>query len=140
MSVESHACGYEPRPGEWPTYNGVPGGNRYSALTQINAQNVSNLQLEWVYSLRGPGLETTPIVSDGVMYVTAPGEVCALDSGTGREIWCYSRPTGGRGNANPANAEVPAVTAPRSQIAASRCLATASFSQPGTHIWFASIA
>jgi len=109
VSAEAVRAVTDPRPGEWPTYNGVPGGNRHSALTQINSQNASNLQLQWVYSLRGFGLETTPIVSDGVMYVTAPGEVCALDSGTGREIWCYSRPTGqgptgGRGNANPVNA------------------------------------
>jgi PQQ-dependent dehydrogenase (methanol/ethanol family) len=97
-----------PKAGEWPTYNGVPGGNRYNALRQINAQNVKDLQLQWVYSLRGTGLQTTPVVSDGVMYVTAPNEVCALDSRTGREIWCSSRvigqpPAGGRGNANPAN-------------------------------------
>ena len=42
------------------------------------------------------------MVSDGVMYVTAPGQVCALDSRTGREIWCYGA-AGGRGNSSPAN-------------------------------------
>ena len=80
----------KPKRGEWPTYNGVPGGNRYSALDQINTTNVGRLQLQWVHSLIGTGLETTPLVSDGVMYVTAPGQVCALDSRTGREIWCYT--------------------------------------------------
>jgi alcohol dehydrogenase (cytochrome c) len=79
------------RQGEWPTYNGVPGGNRYSMLDQINTKNVSHLQLQWVHSLPGSGLETTPVVSDGVMYVTSPGHVCALDSRTGREIWCYAQ-------------------------------------------------
>jgi Glucose dehydrogenase len=92
----------KPKTGEWPTYNGVPGGNRHSLLDQINTQNVRQLQLEWVYALRAPGLETTPLVSGGVMYVTAPGEVCALDSQSGREIWCYVRSSergrGGRGN------------------------------------------
>jgi len=91
-----------PKHGEWPTYNGVPGGNRYSPLDQINTKNVSHLQLEWVHSLPGSGLETTPLVSDGVMYVTAPGHVCALDSRTGREIWCYAQSSGafsgGRGS------------------------------------------
>jgi PQQ-dependent dehydrogenase (methanol/ethanol family) len=81
----------EPKIGEWPTYNGVPGGNRYSALSEINTQNVKTLQLQWIHSLRGFGLQTTPIVSDGVMYVTASGEVCALDSRTGHEIWCSTR-------------------------------------------------
>src|SRR5712692_9442400 len=53
----------KPKAGEWPTYNGVPGGNRYSPLNQINTQNVRQLQLEWVYALQAPGLETTPLVS-----------------------------------------------------------------------------
>ena len=98
VSAEATRAITEPRPGEWPTYNGVPGGNRHSPLTQINTQNVKDLQLQWVYSLSGIGLETTPLVNDGVMYVTAPGKVCALDSRTGREIWCYSRSTGDSAN------------------------------------------
>jgi PQQ-dependent dehydrogenase (methanol/ethanol family) len=93
VSADAMRAVANPKAGEWPTYNGVPGGNRHSALTQINTQTVKDLQLQWVYSLRGFGLETTPIVSGGVMYVTAPGSVCALDSRTGREIWCYSRST-----------------------------------------------
>ena len=90
-----------PRPGEWPTYNGGPGGNRYSALDQINTKNVDQLQLQWVHSLSGTGLETTPVVSDGVMYVTAPGRVCALDSQTGREIWCYGSARDASGGGSP---------------------------------------
>jgi PQQ-dependent dehydrogenase (methanol/ethanol family) len=84
----------KPEPGEWPTYNGVPGGNRHSALAQINAENVSRLKLDWIYTLPYVGLQNTPLVSDGVMYVSGPNRVCALDSRTGREIWCYSRPRG----------------------------------------------
>jgi PQQ-dependent dehydrogenase (methanol/ethanol family) len=80
-----------PKAGEWPTYNGTAGGNRYSTLAQINAGNAKNLQLQWVYSLESPGLETTPVVSDGIMYVTAPGKVCALNPRIGSEIWCYAR-------------------------------------------------
>jgi PQQ-dependent dehydrogenase (methanol/ethanol family) len=91
VSEEAIAAVMKPKAGEWPTYNGVPGGNRYSPLNQINTQNVRQLQLQWVYALRAPGLETTPLVSDGVMYATAPGEVCALDALSGREIWCYTR-------------------------------------------------
>ena len=91
ISSEAIEAVTTPKQGEWPTYNGVPGGNRYSALDQINTKNVGRLQLQWVHSLNGTGLETTPVVSDGVMYVTAPGQVCALDSQTGREIWCYAQ-------------------------------------------------
>ena len=82
----------EPKPGEWPTYNGDVSANRHSKLDQINIQNVSKLQLAWSYSLPYNGLEMTPLVVDGVMYVTGPNQVCAIDSQTGRQIWCYSRP------------------------------------------------
>jgi outer membrane protein assembly factor BamB/mono/diheme cytochrome c family protein len=81
-----------PKSGEWPTYNGELGGNRHSPLTQITAGNVQNLQLDWVYSLNAPNLETTPVVSDGVMYVTSANHVCALSAATGRELWCYTQP------------------------------------------------
>jgi PQQ-dependent dehydrogenase (methanol/ethanol family) len=82
----------EPAAGDWPTYNGNLSGNRYSKLDQINARNVSGLQLQWSYSLPYTGLEMTPLVMDSVMYVSGPNQVCAIDAQTGREIWCYSRP------------------------------------------------
>ncbi|MFN0105374.1 MAG: PQQ-binding-like beta-propeller repeat protein [Bryobacteraceae bacterium] len=80
--------------GEWPSYHGLPSGNRHSPLAQINTANVVRLQPAWSYSLPHPNLQTTPLVADGVMYVTAPNQVCALDSGTGREIWCWVRSRG----------------------------------------------
>jgi PQQ-dependent dehydrogenase (methanol/ethanol family) len=78
------------KPGDWSTYNGNPNGNRHSSLNQINAQNVDRLQLKWTYSLPHSGLETTPLVKNGTMFVTGPDQVCALDARAGREIWCYS--------------------------------------------------
>jgi PQQ-dependent dehydrogenase (methanol/ethanol family) len=89
ISPEAMNAVLHPKSGEWTTYNGNLGGNRHSALDQINTGNVQNLQMEWVYSLNVQGLETTPIVSDGVMYVTAADKVCALGAATGRELWCY---------------------------------------------------
>ncbi len=77
---------------DWPTYNGAADGNRHSPLRQITAANAGKLQLQWSWSNAYQGLETTPLVSEGVMFVTAPNEVCALDARAGREIWCYSRP------------------------------------------------
>ena len=91
ISSEALNAVLHPKRGEWPTYNGVLGANRHSALDQINARNAQNLQLEWVYSLNVPDLETTPVVSDGVMYVTAADRVCALAATTGRQLWCYTR-------------------------------------------------
>ena len=81
-----------PKPGEWPTYNGNVNGNRHSALDQIDARNVKKLALQWVYSMPYFGLETTPLVADGVMYITGPNQVYALDPRSGEEIWRYSRP------------------------------------------------
>ncbi len=81
----------QPSSGEWPGYHGAPTANRHSPLTQINTTNASKLKLAWTYSLPHLGLQTTPLVADGIMYVTAPNQVCALASDTGREIWCYAR-------------------------------------------------
>jgi PQQ-dependent dehydrogenase (methanol/ethanol family) len=82
----------EPARGDWPTYNGNVNGNRHSSLDQINTGNVGTLTLQWSYSLPYQGLEMTPLVADGVMYVSGPNQVCAIDSQTGRQIWCYERP------------------------------------------------
>jgi PQQ-dependent dehydrogenase (methanol/ethanol family) len=78
--------------GQWPTYYGNLSGNRHSELDRINLRNASKLSLQWSYAIPYPLLETTPLVIDGVMYVTAPNQVLALDARTGRQIWSYSRP------------------------------------------------
>lgn len=103
ISAEAMDAVLKPKPGEWPTYNGVLGGNRHSPLNQINTGNVDRLQMEWVYSLEAPNLETTPIVVDGVMYVTSADKVCALGAGTGRQLWCfaYTEPTADGRRRNP---------------------------------------
>ncbi|MCU1262764.1 MAG: Pyrrolo-quinoline quinone, partial [Bryobacterales bacterium] len=77
----------------WPTYNGDAGGNRFTTLTQINKSNVTRLASKWVFGVPNAGrLETTPVVVDGIMYVTAPNECYALDAGTGRLIWRHQEP------------------------------------------------
>lgn len=81
------------KPGDWPTYNGDAGGNRHSMLRQITPENVSQMRLKWTFPAgNARNLRTTPVVVDGVMYVTAPNEVFALDARTGRQIWHHSRP------------------------------------------------
>ena len=78
---------------DWPTYNGQLGGNRFSALDQIDKSNVTRLAPRWTYSLAAASrLQVTPVVVDGVMYVTTANECHALDAGTGRRIWDYRRP------------------------------------------------
>ena len=88
----AHITWHAPRPGDWLTYNGNLNGNRYSELSQIDTHNVAALRLEWIYTLPHFGLETTPLESDGVMYVTGSNQVAAIDALTGAEIWRYSRP------------------------------------------------
>jgi PQQ-dependent dehydrogenase (methanol/ethanol family) len=83
-----------PRPGEWPSYNGGPNANRYSALAQINSKNATKLKAAWVFSPGGSGLETTPVVIDGVMYITGAQQLCAVDPRTGLSIWCVPRTAG----------------------------------------------
>jgi PQQ-dependent dehydrogenase (methanol/ethanol family) len=81
-----------PQPGDWLTYNGNDSGNRYSPLKEINTANVSSLKLKWIFPIQSFGLETTPLAGDGVLYVTGPNQVFALDALTGSVIWQYSRP------------------------------------------------
>ena len=73
-----------PQPGDWRTYNGSDSANRYSPLKQITRDNVGALKVKWVYPMPHFGLEVTPLAADGVVYVTGPNQVVALDAGTGR--------------------------------------------------------
>jgi alcohol dehydrogenase (cytochrome c) len=77
----------------WPTYNGDPGGNRYTRLKQIDKSNVKRLAPNWTFTLPNTSfLESTPVVVDGIMYVTSANQCYALDAGSGRQIWQYDRP------------------------------------------------
>ena len=77
---------------DWASYNGGMNGSRYSQLSQINRMNVGTLAPKWIYSLNTARLQVTPVVVEGVMYVTSANECYALDAGSGREIWRYQRP------------------------------------------------
>ena len=78
---------------DWPTYNGETGGNRHTSLRGIDKGNVNRLAPQWMATMPGGGtLQVTPVVVNGIMYVTAPNECVALDAGTGRRLWRYSRP------------------------------------------------
>jgi PQQ-dependent dehydrogenase (methanol/ethanol family) len=83
-----------PKEGEWPSYNGDIGGNRFSPLKEINTENISQLAPRWMWTMPGTrrALENTPQVVDGIMYVTGSNECFALDARTGRQIWHYARP------------------------------------------------
>lgn len=78
-------------PQNWLHYNGTYSSLHYSGLTAITPANVAKLSLAWVHQARSlEKFETTPIVADGVMYITeAPNTVVALDAASGRPYWIY---------------------------------------------------
>ncbi len=78
---------------DWPV-NGGPKNIRYSTLSQINKENVSQLKVAWTYdshdSFKGSEMQSNPIVVGGILYATTPKlRVIALDAATGREIWSF---------------------------------------------------
>jgi alcohol dehydrogenase (cytochrome c) len=84
-------------PSRWLTFSGDYTGQRHSPLTQLTPQNVAGLVPQWIFQtdipgLPGRGIENTPIVVDGTLYVTGNNnEAWALDARTGRPIWSYRR-------------------------------------------------
>jgi len=84
-----------PARADWPHHGGSQFAWRYSALDQVNTTNVKNLGVAWAFQTGdyGDSLQSTPLVIDGVMYVsTAYAQVFALDAATGRLIWRYKYP------------------------------------------------
>jgi alcohol dehydrogenase (cytochrome c) len=86
---------------DWPTYAGNYAGWRYSPLTQITAANARNLVPKWVYHVPGArGLRSSPIVYQGVLYVTNTNSVHAIDGRSGRLVWQYADPRAKGGGVN----------------------------------------
>ena len=98
----------KPKADSWPTFNGDYSGRRYSPLKQINAENVNGLTLAWIARVNmqspatfteGPGSAPpatatagnrgTPLLVNGVLYMTEPNALFAIDARTGREVWHY---------------------------------------------------
>jgi len=80
----------------WQRSHGDNGGTRYSALKQINRQNVRELEVAWIYHSRdgSNNIQCNPIVAGGRMFAPTPGRhVVALDAATGKEFWRF-RPDG----------------------------------------------
>ena len=75
----------------WPAYSGGHGSEQYSSLTQINKNNVKQLEVVWSYPTGEKGNYLfNPLIVDGVMYVLAKNNsVVALDAVTGKELWVH---------------------------------------------------
>ncbi len=85
----------KPATDTWPTYNGDYSGARYSTLDQIHAKNINSLTLAWAFRTHGSVLKSTPLEVNGILYLTAPDNVWAVDARFGREIWHYQRQSEG---------------------------------------------
>ena len=78
----------------WPTYHGDYTGQRHSRLTQITPQNVNQMTLAWAWQAGGTiQIKATPILVNGVLYITAPDNIWAIDARTARQIWRYTYPS-----------------------------------------------
>lgn len=97
VSVDPSRIGEAPVT-NWPTFNGDYSGQRYSTLTQIGPGNLDRLAAQWVFRItdvgaqRGapvPIIKCTPLLVSGVLFMTIPDHLWALDAGTGRELWRY---------------------------------------------------
>ena len=82
-----------PSGSNWLSYHGDYTGRRFSSLSQINLGNVASLRAQWVFHSRNSdNLEGTPVVADGILFMTSANDAFALDARTGRAIWHYARP------------------------------------------------
>ena len=70
----------------WLTYHGEYNGQRHSKLSQVTPENVSRLKQSWRYQT-SQALKASPIVSGGVIYITAPDNLWAIEARTGKELW-----------------------------------------------------
>ena len=83
----------------WPIVGGTAGNSHYSSLKQINRSNVSRLKVAWTFETHeSGGLETTPIIVDGVLYAFTPSQkVIAVNAATGELLWKFESGIKGTG-------------------------------------------
>jgi len=77
----------------WPGYHGDYSGRRHSRLLQITPKNVDRLGLGWAFQIgQNATLKCTPLLVNGVLYITVPDHVWAVDARSGYQIWHYTYP------------------------------------------------
>ena len=82
-----------PTADSWPTYHGDYSGRHHSPLTQITPANVKQLTLAWAFQTNlTQAIKATPILANGVIYLSAPDNVWAIDARSGRQLWRYTYP------------------------------------------------
>ena len=83
----------QPSGQSWPTYHGTYSGQHHSRLTQITPANVNQLTLAWAFETgQTAQVKSTPILVNGILYVTTPDNVWALDARSAHPLWHYTYP------------------------------------------------
>src|SRR5689334_3765790 len=75
-----------PPPNAWLTYHGDYTGERHSKLSQITPENIGKLKQAWKFQA-SQQIKASPIVANGMIYITAPDNLWAIDAHTGKEVW-----------------------------------------------------
>jgi glucose dehydrogenase len=86
---------------DWPVYGGSAANTHYSKLSQINRDNVAQLQIAWSFdtgdAFTGSEMQCNPLIVDGVMYIVSPkADVIALNAANGAQLWRFSPLAGQR--------------------------------------------
>src|SRR5436189_5624759 len=74
---------------DWPSHDRDAGGQRFSPLKQITPANVSTLQPAWTFDTGARGIQVTPLVVGGIMYVSAGRDIIALEPETTKVLWRF---------------------------------------------------
>src|ERR1700732_4744421 len=81
----------KPTPDSWPIYHGDYSGQRHSPLRQITPANVRELTLAWAFQTgQAAQIKFSPVVANGILYVSVPDHVWAVDARTGSQVWHYT--------------------------------------------------
>ena len=92
QSVDPSAL-LKPPTDSWLTYHGDYSGRHHSTLTQVTPSTVGQLALAWAFQTgQTQQIKATPILANGVIYVTTPDNLWAIDARSGRQIWRYAHP------------------------------------------------
>src|SRR5580704_14354440 len=83
----------KPPADSWPAYHGDYSGQRHSSLTGITQENVRQLGLAWPFQTgQQQQIKCSPLLVDGVLYITVTDNVWAVDARSGHQLWHYSAP------------------------------------------------
>ena len=83
----------QPPPDSWLTFHGNYSGQRHTNLSAITPENVGTLQQVWRFQTgQNQQIKASPIVANGVLYITTPDNIWAADVRTGKELWHYQNP------------------------------------------------